>query len=117
MPRFFKTKECKTLDEFKKKLRDAVKSKDIDKFSSILHSDCPFASRQRYDGKTRTWCPNCPLSDKEGPDGLIDVTETCLVGSLGELYSDYYYGVNDENILARMVLESIKLLAYLDSKE
>jgi len=105
--------ECKTLGEFKKRLQKAIDSRDMKEFGELLHS-CPFPSFY----KCNKWCPNCPLSDAEGPRELIGQAETCLIDAMLETCQDYYFDhtIGKDNTLAGLVLMSIKLLAYLENR-
>jgi len=110
----------KTLKGFKKKLRELIRDPDIKKFKKFIRH-CPFYSSCKYsENGPRRYCPECPLSDKNGPIELMGVADECLMGSMMDIYWDYsvYESiVNDEEIVAELVLRSIKLLAYLESKE
>lgn len=109
-----KNGNCKSLEEFKERLRKVMKSQNIRKFHNLLHY-CPFLS---FSSSSR--CESCPLSDKNGPKELVGRTNRCLCGSMRDTYWDYYiYGriVDEKTVLAEMVLIGIQLLAYLESKE
>jgi len=109
--------KCKNLEEFKIHLRKAIDTQSMEKFTSILRGPCPFSRfDQNHNPLSHIPCPDCPLSDINGPRELIEPKETCLLGSMTDVRS--YRGIVDkEAILAKLVLMGIKLLAYLDSKE
>ena len=102
----------KTLENVKEGVREAINSQNIKKFGKLVW-DCPIMS-----GSTNT-CAECALQDKEGPIELLGPSETCLVGLIRRIYADYslYKETSKEATMARLILESIKLLAYLDNKE
>jgi len=108
----------KTLKEFKRKLQEAMDSQDIDKFKDLLYF-CPFRQFYWRDSTAHSYCPDCPLSDKEAPEELkVPWMDTCTLGSLKAAYSEYTLDITTKtSTLANLVLMSIKLLAYLDSKE
>jgi len=109
---------CKTLREFKGKLQETIKSQDISEFKKLLHY-CEFQSFYSCDDAPESCCPGCPLSDTSGPEELVCRVSTCLLHSMMRIY--WYYTVYDRlterPALAKLVLEGIKLLAYLESKE
>jgi len=108
---------CKNLEEFKDRLRLAIKNQSIKQFDSLV-VDCPFPAFCWYDNINKKWCTNCPLSDKNGPKELIGLRNTCLTTEMCNI-CDNYYGkeTNKKTIIARLVFLGIKLLSYLDSKE
>jgi len=112
--------QFETLQDFRNSLREAIKSQDMDKFGDLV-CHCPFVkfikSPRPLSGIGP--CPECPLSDKDGSGELFGNESTCLVGSMKRIYADYslYKETGKEATMARLILESTKLLAYLDSKE
>ena len=100
--------EFDTVEEFKKWLQETIESQNMKNFES-LRKYCPFPSVN---------CFNCPLSMEETQERLIGVWGVCPCGSMTGIYCDYYNKkIDKETVLAESVLEGIKLLAYLDSKE
>jgi len=107
--------ELKTLKEFENKLKEAMNSQDIKKFKDLV-GYCPFLSFCW--GDSSHFCPDCPLSDRNGPTELLGSAYTCLRGSMSNIYHNYCLGeINEGTALVELVLQSIKLLAYLESKE
>jgi len=108
--------QCKSFNEFKKKLRKAIKAQSMKKFDKLSYSGCPFQFNQ---GHNRIiWCSGCPLSDTNGPRELIGNSKTCLVGSIQDICIAYDDLVMDKKTaLARLVFSGTKLLAYLEGKE
>jgi len=125
-----KNMKVKTLSEFKRELVKAINNQDIEHFGSLIIPSIgsltipstmgcpffhPFFERDRGNG----YCPDCPLSDKDGPKELMGTQITCLVGSMKAIFSDYVYyrKINKETALSMLILDATKLLAYLESKE
>ena len=108
----------KTLDEFKKRLRKAIDTQDIEEFESSLW-DCPLTLlNQNYGHETGLSCLSCPLYDKNGPTELIGRSLICLRGTLSHTCWAYENKlISEKDALAMLILEGTKLLAYLDSKE
>jgi len=102
-------KKCETLDEFKNRLRKAIDSQNMEEFVNLARY-CPFPPKT---------CRDCFLSDEDGPREFIKSTGTCLLGSIINTYWDHYADNNAsrKNVLALLVLEGIKLLAYLENEK
>ena len=107
-----------TADEFKKRLRKAIDTQDVEEFESSLW-DCPLTLlKQNYSHETGLSCLSCPLYDKNGPTELIGRSLMCLRSSMSDICRDYTDSkISKETALARLILMGIKLLAYLDSKD
>jgi len=110
----------KTLEEFKKQLQKAITDQDIEKFKNLIYY-CLFHSSPKYNKTTgRRYCPECPLSDENGPLELMghDVADTCLLVSMRYAYWNYafHHMTSKKTALAILVCDGIKLLAYLESK-
>ena len=103
--------QCKTLDEFKERLREAMGCQNMKKFRSLLLLNCPFLSKNS--------CIECSLYEKNGPKELTGpLSKTCLIDSMSNVFWRYKTKeINKEAALARLVLIGTELLAYLDSKE
>jgi len=98
----------KALNEFKKELQKIIENQNIKDFDDLVHNGCPFSSMG---------CLDCELYVQENNTSLTGSLETCLLGSIMDIYQDYsvFKPVkNEKAIMARIVLESIKLLAYLE---
>ena len=110
--------QCKTLDEFKEGLQEAMEQQNMEKFQNLVHG-CPFKSLQWYDRKAKRCCPECPLSTIDGPDELTGTEIICLCGSMGDIYWDCYllHRIDKETALAELIIMGTKLLAYLENKE
>jgi len=113
--------QCKTLDEFKKFLREAIDNQDMEAFKSLLMSVdyCPFPSFYLDDYKTENYCPDCPLSGTNEPEEFTgDWRAKCLLGTMKGIYVDYRYHKKPDKktALARLILEATKLLAYLENR-
>ena len=102
-----KMKKCKTLKEFKEQLQKAIDSQSIEKFKSLVCS-CPFVHSKH--------CSECQLYEENGPEELV-AQIACLRGSMSDVFWHYENEISKETAIAMLILESTKLLAYLDSKE
>ena len=110
--------KCTTINDFKTRLRKAIETQSMEKFTSILRGLCPFPTLYGYDWDSNSYCPGCGLSDINGPKALIGSAATCIGGSISDIYNSYCRNAIDEKTaLAKLVFEGIKLLAYLDNKE
>jgi len=91
----------------------------MEKFASILWGLCPFPTLHGYDHNSDSYCPECGLSDKNGPKELIGPQIVCLGGSMMSTYRSYInrHEIDEKAALARLIVIGTKLLAYLDSKE
>jgi len=98
----------KTIKELKEKLKNAMDSQDIKKFESLVYT-CPLSSRP---------CISCLLFDEGTPGDLDGSLTACILGSMRDIYYNHLYtGVDEETTLPRLLLEGVKLLYYLESKE
>ena len=106
--------KVKTLSEFKRELVKAINNQDIEHFGSLIipsERGCPFFHPFFERNRGNGYCPDCPLSDKEGPKELMGSLDTCLLGSIRDVYWDYKrHKINEETALARLVVMSIELL-------
>jgi len=98
------------LKEAKRILQKAVKSQNIEVFGNLIQS-CPIPFHP---------CDICPLFDKDASERLKgSPMGPCLIASTVSVYYwDWIINrISKEDALAKLVLEGIKLLAYLESKE
>jgi len=106
----------KNLEEFKKGLRRVIRNPDIEEFKNLVWY-CPLKQFYKYNS-AGDLCSGCPLSKTGGPKELVGSLFICLRGSMWGVYLKYDWGVIDkETALAQLVLEDIKLLAYLENKK
>jgi len=111
-----------TLKDFEEKLQAAINTPNMKNFMNLLSpgkSDCPFPSlfKDTYDGKGE-YCPECPLSDRNGPRELIRTQVTCLVGWMFNICWRYSHEkITEEECLPELVLSGIKLLTYLEYRD
>ena len=95
------------LDEFKSKLRKVIKNPEIRQFPKIA-GHCPSPSLCVCNEKLDLLCPDCPLRNDTA----------CFLGLIRDIRKDYLFErIDEKTALAKLVLMSIKLLAYLESKE
>ena len=101
-------RDCKNLDNFKRRLQKAIDTQDMEEFKKLSSNYCP-----------TNGCDDCFFYDENAPSELTDNDfNICLRGSIMDIYWSYYdENISEETALAMLILEGIKLLAYLENEK